>query len=443
MKKSIHRIIAFLLVGMLILAFVGCGTSQDKTAGGDNQDKNGDGKDKGEIRLGIYVDLNDKEDSYAAAVAEMVKEFEEETGIKVKPELVPWDQLDSKLIISNNGGNPVDVSYMSAQKLGSLVNAGALKALDDYIAQDYTEEELEDFSPAEKAATTSALDGKKYAMLLSIHSRLIFVNTNIIPEDRIPKTWDELIEIGKEVTKPDENVWAFLPAMAKHYGNVEQTVAPFIWSAGGRIADDNGNLVVNSPEALEAIEFLSDMVNVHKITPEAAYTVDGSQIRDMFAGGNIGMTIDNPAMMTIWRDTDFAKEGKLKWAPIPYKEKSQNFVNGFGLAIPSKAKNPDGAWKFIEFISRPENQIRHSLAEGGAPIRISSRDNEAYDTDWWKFVFENMDENGRAMDPLVYYQEGLDAVITAAVSYFMNPDQDLQKLMDDAVNNFNNKYSNK
>lgn len=461
MKRKNLKMVSLLLVALLVVMFVGCSSdSKQDLAGSQNQNKvqdsdnkqNADSnqqdtdqqEDNGEIRLAIYVDLNDEGVHYSVKMKEIIEEFEQTTGIKVNAEMVPFDQLESKLIITNNGGNPVDVSYISSQKLSSLVNAGALMPLDDYIKESFTEEDLNDFSPVEKAATTSALDGKKYAQLLSIHSRLMYINTNIIPEDRIPTTWDELVEVGKEVTKPEENIYAFVANLNKHYGAVEQVIAPFIWTAGGRIADDNGNLVTNSPEALEAIQFLSDIVNVHGIAPKSIYTADGTQVRDMFTSGNIGIIIDNPAEMNVWRETDFAKEGKLTWAPLPTKDKdgkSYNFSNGFALAIPTNAANPDKAWEFIKFMSSSEIQLKHSLAEGGAPTRISSREHETYDTDWWQFVFDNMDKNGRSMDPLVYYQEGLETVATVAVSYFLDPSQDLQKLMDDAVNNFNEKYN--
>jgi ABC-type glycerol-3-phosphate transport system substrate-binding protein len=69
-------------------------------------------------------------------------------------------------------------------------------------------------------------------------------------------------------------------------------------------------------------------------------------------------------------------DGKWDAAPLPQKERCATTVAGDALALPALGKNPDAAWKWIEFLSAPQNMARWTLGEPGAegsllPPRIS------------------------------------------------------------------------
>ena len=60
-----------------------------------------------------------------------------------------------------------------------------------------------------------------------------------------------------------------------------------------------------------------------------------------------------------------------------------------------------------------------------------------------QFFFKNLEENGHPMDPLVYYQEGLEALNLAALGYFLDPTADLKHLLDEQATGFNKQYYSK
>lgn len=440
-------LVVFMFAGVL----AGCGSAKEGSSQTDTKAEQKAEAPKAEekkaaeaktLKLAHFIDPTNKEDKYAVTMSEIINDFTNKTGIKVDIETLPWDQLDSKLAITNAAGETVDLSWCSSQKMASLVNAGALMPLDEF-SNTLNESDRADFSEFEKKATTSALDGKKYMYLASIHSRLLWYNKNLIPEP--PKTWDELVQIGQKVTNKEKGIYGFGFWGAKHYGSIEVAVAPFIWSAGGKISNDDGSAAFNTPEVAEAIKFLGDCVYKYKISPESVFTADFVEIDNAFQAGNIGMIINGSYMAdTYMNKAAFAKEGKLGYAPIPGKNgPAPNFANGWALGIPAKSKNPGTAWEFIKYFESPEVQIKHSLVEGGAPTRKSAWEDSKFKDDMHQFFFDNLNKNGHAMDPLVYYQEGLEALNLAALGYFLDPKADLKKLLDEQATAFNKKYYNK
>ncbi len=51
-------------------------------------------------------------------------------------------------------------------------------------------------------------------------------------------------------------------------------------------------------------------------------------------------------------------EGKWAVAPMPTKETNTSFVGGSDLAVFKRPKNRDAAWKFVEYLTKPETQAK-------------------------------------------------------------------------------------
>ncbi|NLG24511.1 MAG: sugar ABC transporter substrate-binding protein, partial [Clostridiales bacterium] len=364
--------------------------------------------------------------------------FSEQTGIQVEIEHVVWDQIDAKLVITNTAGAPAaDLFWCSSQKLASLVNAGALRGLDDKIAADLN---AADFTDLMWSAVTYPGDGKKYMILASVHSRGLWYNTDLMPE--APKTWDELVTMGQAATNPDTNTFGFGFYGYNNYGAIEVGVAPFIWSAGGAIADDTGKATWNTPEAAEAIQFLSDLINVHKIAPESCYTSEFTEIQEAFKAGQIASFVTGTYAVSDLMQSELGMAGKIKFAPIPGKDgPAPNFSNGWSMGIPSMTSDEqaDLAWQLIKFMCDPAIQAEHSVIEGGLPTTLASYASEAFQVEPFPSFLDNL-PNGRSMDPVLHYQEELQAAIVAVNTYFYDPSQNLQDLLDNSVNEFNAQF---
>lgn len=428
--KKVKRFLCLLLTGVLAVSLlVGC-------AGGGGESADTQGEEK-VLRLAHWYDPSNTEDFYSVNFDKLVKRFESETGIKVVTEVIPGSELESKLVMTNQSGTPAaDLFFVSSQKLASMVNAGALMPLDDYYA---TLDNLDDFNQGALDAATFVGDGKKYLMLASIHGRGLWYNTDYVQEP--PETLDELLELAKELSRPEEGFYGLTFWDQKNYGPSEMLLSSLTWAYGGSLSNADGSAAWNNEATKKAIEFVAEAIN-SKAVPESCMTAEYDETAETFAAGNVAMIIDGTFRVTPFiKESELGQAGKIKFAPIPGVDgPAPCFSNGWAMAIPANSENPDLAWEFMKFFATPETQIEHATFEGGLPILNSCYEDPAFQEYPFPEFNANIQENGRAMDPFVYYQEGLEALSVVSMSYTLDPTQDLAAMLEESAKEFNNKY---
>lgn len=431
--KNMRKYLSILLAVVTVLALLaGCG---GKTSTPDAAASKAEGEKV--LRIAHWYDPSNTEDFYSVNFDKLVKRFESETGIKVVTEVIPGSELESKLVMTNQSGNPAaDLFFVSSQKMASMVNAGALMPLDDYYA---TLDNLDDFNQGALDAATFVGDNHKYLMLASIHGRGLWYNTDYVKE--APRTLDELMAVAKEVSRPDEGFYGLTFWNQKHYGPCELVTSALTWAYGGTLCNPDGSASWNNEATKKAIEFVAEGIN-SKAVPESCMTAEYDETAETFAAGNVAMILDGTFRVTPFlKDSELGKAGKIKFAPIPGVDGAAPcFSNGWAMAIPTNSKQPDMAWEFMKFFATPETQIEHATFEGGLPILNSCYDDPAFKGYPFPEFSKNIQENGRPMDPFVYYQEGLEALSVVNMSYALDPTQDLAAMLEESAQEFNNKY---
>ncbi len=98
---------------------------------------------------GTTVEIWTMED--AARFSDLVKPFEEATGVDVDVEAVPWGDVGNKLTTAVASGGGPDVSQIGLSLLPTFIKAGALEDLTPYLA-DYPGLDSTNFPEAVSAA---------------------------------------------------------------------------------------------------------------------------------------------------------------------------------------------------------------------------------------------------------------------------------------------------
>ena len=438
-KKMLSLFLAACII--TTTALIGCGKSSNDIAAPNNETATEDDTIKSTdktLTLMHYFDPNDTQDSYSVGFMKLIEGFTAETGIKVNLETVPWNEIESKLVMTNQSGNPTcDISWVSSQKLASLVNAGALLPLDDY----YKDLDTSDFIDQAIDAATFPGDGKKYLVEASVHSRGLWYNTDLIQTP--PANWNELIDAAVSANAQDNNIYGFAAYTPKTYDPCELYLGPFTWSAGGQLANEDGSAAWDNEATKESIQLVSDLKNKHKVMPASCFTSDRAEILETFLNGKIAMLLEGTFAYAPIMESELGQSGKIKFAPIPGKNgPAPCFTNGWSMGIPSNSKQPDLAWEFIKYMVKPEVQIEHSKFDGGLPILNASYNDDFFKTNQYPEIVDNLKNNSGTMDPFVYYQEALESLSTVNMSYAIDPTQDLEKMLTDSAQDFNKKYYN-
>jgi multiple sugar transport system substrate-binding protein len=170
---------------------------------------------------------------------------------KANPEIqVTLNQVpdyDTTLAKSLASGEPPDVFYVDSFRFLDLVKADALAPIGDAL------ENQDDFYPA--LLNAFSFDGAAYCPPKDFSTLTLQINTDMMKAAGIeaaPTTWEELKAAAMAMTTEDVAGIVISADMARWIA--------FLYQAGGSVTnDDFTEMTINSPEALEALTFYTDL----------------------------------------------------------------------------------------------------------------------------------------------------------------------------------------
>lgn len=163
-------------------------------------------------------------------------------------------------------------------------------------------------------------------------------------------TWDNLLDAAKELTVAGSD------NTMQQYGFGLYTTGQcgtfnFIFQNGGKVFSDDGTKAeVNTPQNVETIQFLMDMMYKNKVTPTRAEQQETSN-DVLFGSGKLAMVTDGS-----WMVPPYVKAlgEKVGVAPLPKMKQQGNVIHGLSFVIGSKTKHPEEAWKFLKYTATKE-----------------------------------------------------------------------------------------
>ena len=99
-----------------------------------------------------------------------------------------------------------------------------------------------------------------------------------------PKTYYELVKEARAILKKYPNMYGFVWQGAKYEGLVCAWLE-FHYAFGSKFFDKNGNVVINSPQGVKALQFMVDLIYKYKVTPKAVTTWKEEDTRIAFTEG--------------------------------------------------------------------------------------------------------------------------------------------------------------
>ncbi|MFD7868757.1 ABC transporter substrate-binding protein [Streptomyces sp. NPDC057682] len=298
-----------------------------------------------------------------------LKKFEEQTGIKVKLEVVPWADLLNRILAATTSGQGPDVLNIGNTWSASLQATGALlpwdKANFDAIGG------RDRF--VDSAVASAGAEGKDpSAVPLYSLAYALYYNKKSFAEAGIskpPATWDELVEDGKKLSKNGK--WGLGAEGSNLSNNIHQT---FVLGQqhGADFFDAEGKPTFTSDGAVAAVKQYIDFMAKDKIiAPGNAEYAQNQSLTD-FAKGKTAMVLWQAAAST------FASQGMKPedWgaAPVPVASGTpgqgknvNSMVAGINMAVFKNTKNLDGAKKFVKFMTSDAEQKLLNKTYGSIP----------------------------------------------------------------------------
>lgn len=145
-KKWMSLLVAGIMAGSLAACGGGQDGAKEEVPGEAKAESREEAKTEGEKTLSLLGFLKPGGDSpREKGAGELLKTFTEKTGYGLTSEIVGWEQVEPKLLVSVESGNPPDVTFVRMQSLSIEANADALMPLDEFIERDFDEATKADF----------------------------------------------------------------------------------------------------------------------------------------------------------------------------------------------------------------------------------------------------------------------------------------------------------
>ena len=295
--------------------------------------------------------------------------------INVKVDVSDWDSYWNKLQTLFAGGSPPDVFAMDGPLYPDWQSRGVLLNLQPYI--DATPGFLDALYPG--PLETYARDDGYYGLPRDFQTIVLFYNKDMFDAAGVAYptddwTMDDLRTAAKQLTL-DENgdgapeQWG----LALDLWDMELFWSEAIWSHGGEvISPDYTKTLLGEPEAREAWRLISDMVTVDKSVPDPDTF---AQYGDPFAAGVAAMTT-----IGHWAVPDYAS-ASFAWdvAAFPAGPNGRaTSVNSAGFVIAKDSKQPDAAWKFLEYALGQVGQEKLTAMGFALPVVKSVAESATY-----------------------------------------------------------------
>jgi len=277
-----------------------------------------------------------------------------------------YEETTTKALTAAQAGDPPHVAVLLATDIFTLVEEDVVLPISDLATSDEEKSWMGGFY--EGFMKDARFEGKTYSIPFQRSTPVFYYNKDAFREAGLdpevpPKTWDEMIEIGKKLTVTDAN------------GNISRwgTRIPTLglggaWLFGGLVISKGDVLStetgtearINTPAALASLEFLQRLA-AEKVmqpggiswgdTPKAF--LEGQTVSIWTSTGNLAFIRENAEFD--W-GVGFLPGGDGPGAPVG--------GGNFHIFKNTTAEEQAASLDFIKFMTAPENAAKWSIATG-------------------------------------------------------------------------------
>lgn len=359
------------------------------------------------------------------ALKKVCQEFYDKTGISVELMFVPstggWPGFFSKIQTMIAGGDTPDLIRVAVEGFELFRTNGLIEPFTPYIEK-YPEWAEMVSDNHEKLSAPYIVDGEYYGYGFDWNTVLTFVNTNVLAEAGLempaPEDWtmDKFMEYARAMTFTREDG-------SQVYGvNVPDwyfVVESWLYNNGATILnEDFTEAVCNSPEAVEVIQKIHDLIYVDGVAPVSPAEFKADQVGMIFIGR--------------WYLKGLIESGfdACDVLPVPSMKTSQAIAGGGCFPISSSSEHKDEAYKLACWLSSPQAQAT-IMDISAVPCSTSAMDQVVTHSDFPKNtrLFVESADTAKFVEAPAQYA-AVDEIFCRYLSLVLADEMDAQTAMD-------------
>ncbi|MEJ7932475.1 sugar ABC transporter substrate-binding protein [Ramlibacter sp. AN1015] len=314
--------------------------------------------------------------SYFENLITLLPQFEALTGIKLRMEKVPPGQIRQKAMLDLSSKTATYATHAADPMYYPLyVSNKWVEPLDKYLNDasltDPAWFQYEDIIKAWREA--DSVDGKPYGIpydgevTVQVYRKDLYNAKGLKPAD----TYEQLLANAKAVHDPANRIYGLALRGFSGAGQ-NMYIYPSIFKGFGGDWFQGGKLVVNSPAAVEALQWYVNALSQY--APPAVRNWNWPDIADAFSQGTVATYIDAHSSAAVITNPEKSKVvGQVayaRWPKGPSGERVTSIWNwGFPINAALSERAKKATWLFITWASSAETQARTSWKFDGPAKR--------------------------------------------------------------------------
>jgi multiple sugar transport system substrate-binding protein len=303
--------------------------------------------------------------------ANVVADFEAETGIHLNLQTLSWDDIRPKLVTSLVAGTaPADVTEVDWSWTGQFAAADWYMPLNDVIDA----ETIKDIG----ASNIFTVDGKLLGVPYSNDFRVLLINKKHFEDagvTKMPKTLDELVAAARQIKEKGITQYPIgLPLSATEGASTAWYLLTKAF--GGELFDKDFNPLFVSPDSAghKALAFELMLLKEGLVDPASTGLKDSQINEGMFTQGLTSiMLAGEPGRLGKMNDPAQSKvAGQVGAILVPTASgETRTFGLPEAVGIPKTAQNKEAAIAFIKWLTSKEFE-KKNWVNGLLPTRTSA-----------------------------------------------------------------------
>jgi multiple sugar transport system substrate-binding protein len=277
-------------------------------------------------------------------------------NIKVKVETAPFNDYFIKLQTLIAGGTAPDVFELNYENFVTYAEKGLLLDLSSSMSADST---LDPAIYYPRAMQAFSYNGMQLGLPATFSTVVMYYNKDLFDKAGLAYpsadwTWADAVEAGKKLNDPANGVWGLYSGIQfwEFYKKAAQNNCKFF-------NEDKTEVLINSPECVQALETMVNMVKTEKVVPSSA-EMGGLSDGDLFTQGKLAMDVTGIWMFSAYKDAPF--QWDITVEPGMATKASHFFANA--ASVFAATKHPQEAYEWVKFFTSNAEMARIRVASG-------------------------------------------------------------------------------
>ena len=221
---------------------------------------------------------------------------------------------------------------------------------------------------------SQTVDGKLVAFPMYTDAPALYYRKDLLDKygKAPPKTWTELTETAKEIQDKERSggnaqMNGFVFQGAPYEGLTCDGLEWVASHGGGQIVAPNGDITIDNPKAVKALEQAKGWIGT--IAPEGVLAYKEEESRGVWQTGNSVFMRNWPYAYALSNGDDSAVKGKFDVVPLPAGEGGQSAacLGGWNLAVSKYSQHQDAAIDLVKFLTSEKAQKERAIGSSRLP----------------------------------------------------------------------------